>query len=93
MPEGNFNVTKGALKHFSKEHEFGMMLAIFFCTECGTTLWKEATCDALKGMKLVQAGTLDNKKLLSEAIKVEMYTTERVPWLASLNGAAQVKLF
>ncbi|KAH8812354.1 Mss4-like protein, partial [Xylogone sp. PMI_703] len=91
VPSANFSVTKGTPQKFSKEHEFGMTLTVFFCPKCGTTVWKEATGDVFKGLKLVQAGTLDDKTLLNDEVKLEFYTTERVPWLHALEGATQAQ--
>lgn len=93
MPEQSFTVTNGVPRRFAKEHEFGMTLTIFFCPECGTTLWKEASADAFKGVKLIQAGTLTDKSILNQTMDAELYTTERVTWLASIGRADQKEQF
>lgn len=66
-----------------------MILTVFFCPDCGSTLWKEATTEQLKGFKLVQAGTLTESEKLDDGVDAEFYTSTRVPWLAALSGVDQ----
>ncbi|KAK1148641.1 hypothetical protein N8T08_008526 [Aspergillus melleus] len=89
VPGQAFRLTKGNPRSFSKDHEYGMMLTVFFCPECGTTLWKEATVDQLKGLKLVQAGTLTESSSLDESVDAELYTSTRVSWALPLGGVEQ----
>ncbi|KAM5354827.1 hypothetical protein ACJ41O_001473 [Fusarium nematophilum] len=89
VPEQNFTLTKGQPKSFSMEHEWGMTLTVNFCPECGTTLWKDSTAEHLKGLRLVQGGTVADAKKLDGQINAELYAPERVAWLAPLGGAAQ----
>ena len=89
VPEQAFRLTKGNPRSFSKDHEYGMVLTVFFCPECGTTLWKEATADQLKGLKLVQAGTLTESSSLDESVDAELYTSTRVSWALPLGGVEQ----
>ncbi|KAJ6078764.1 Glutathione-dependent formaldehyde-activating enzyme/centromere protein V [Penicillium canescens] len=86
VPEVKFSVTGGSPKSFSKDHEYGMVLTVFFCPDCGSALWKEATAEQLKGFKLVQAGTLTESEKLDDGVDAEFYTTTRVPWLVALSG-------
>ncbi|KAL6907353.1 Mss4-like protein [Trichoderma evansii] len=89
IPEEKFTVTRGQPKSYAMEHEYGMTLTIFFCPECGTTLWKEATAPMFKGLKLVQAGTLTDAKKLGNTIDAEFYSPERASWLAPAKDAVQ----
>ncbi|UPK92900.1 hypothetical protein LCI18_003835 [Fusarium solani-melongenae] len=93
VPSGNFTVTKGQTKSYAAEHEYGMTLTIFFCPDCGSTLWKEATAEQFKGVKLVQAGTLNDAKNLDITIDGELYAPERASFLAPIENAAQRKDF
>ncbi|KAH7191217.1 Mss4-like protein [Fusarium oxysporum] len=93
IPEANFTLTKGQPRSFSKEHEYGMTLIVVFCSECGTTLWKEATAPQFKGVKLVQAGTLSDAKKLDAKLDAELYVPERASWLRRLDEAAQKESF
>jgi hypothetical protein len=70
-----------------------MTLTVVFCSECGTTLWKEATAPQFKGVKLVQAGTLSDAKKLDEKLDAELYVPERASWLRRLDKAAQKESF
>lgn len=93
VPSGNFTVTKGQTKSYPAEHEYGMTLTIFFCPDCGNTLWKEATAEQFKGVKLVQAGTLNDAKNLDTTIDAELYAPERASFLTAIENAAQKKDF
>ncbi|GKZ50083.1 hypothetical protein AbraIFM66951_002930 [Aspergillus brasiliensis] len=84
-----FSVTKGSPKSFSTTHESGMTLTVFFCPNCGSTLWKEATGENFKGLKVVQAGTLADASKLNEGVDVEFYTSTRAPWLMPQKDVAQ----
>ena len=66
-----------------------MILTIFFCPDCGSPLWKEATAELFKGFKVVQAGTLTESEKLNDGVDAELYTTTRAPWLVALSGADQ----
>ncbi|KAE8366828.1 Mss4-like protein [Aspergillus caelatus] len=64
-------------------------LTVFFCTERGNTLWKEATSKELKGLKLVQVGTLSDTSKLNGDIDAVFYAPNRASWLVPLPRAAQ----
>lgn len=70
-----------------------MTLTVFFCPDCGCTLWKEATAPQFKGVKLIQAGTLTDAKKLDEKVDAEFYVPERASWLVPIEAAAQSKDF
>ncbi|KAH8424536.1 GFA family protein [Aspergillus melleus] len=89
VPEQAFRLTKGNPRSFSKDHEYGMVLTVFFCPEFGTTPWKEATAEQLQGLKLVQAGTLTEPSSLDESGDAEFYTSTRVSWTLPLGGVEQ----
>ncbi|OJZ80612.1 hypothetical protein ASPFODRAFT_38028 [Aspergillus luchuensis CBS 106.47] len=89
VPETAFSVTKGSPKSFSTTHESGMTLTVFFCPNCGSTLWKEATAENFKGLKVVQAGTLADASKLNQGVDVEFYTSTRAPWLMPQKDVAQ----
>ncbi|KAJ5657968.1 uncharacterized protein N7484_001617 [Penicillium longicatenatum] len=89
----NFTLTKGNPTSFSIDHEYGMIVTVSFCPGCGNTLWKEATGEGMKGMKLIQAGTLQDTSKLNDNIDAEFYVERRVSWLAPLPDVAQKKEF
>ncbi|EXM14016.1 CENP-V/GFA domain [Fusarium oxysporum f. sp. vasinfectum] len=93
VPEEKFTVTKGQPKSYAVNHEYGMTLIMFFCPDCGTTLWMEATAPQFKGLKLIQAGTLTNAKKLNDKVDAEFYVLERASWLVPIENAAQSKDF
>jgi hypothetical protein len=93
IPDGNFILQKGTPTKFAKEHESGMTLTIYFCPQCGSTIYKEGSADMFKGLKLVQAGTLHDNTLLSSGIAAELYVSERANWLVNVNGAAEMATF
>ncbi|KAF4978214.1 hypothetical protein FZEAL_5375 [Fusarium zealandicum] len=89
VPEGNFTLESGQPKTYAADHEWGMVLTLFFCSECGNTLWKESTAPHFKGLKLVQAGTLTDAKKICGPVQAEFYAPERADWLSPLANAAQ----
>ncbi|KAH8686531.1 Mss4-like protein [Ilyonectria robusta] len=93
IPEDKFTLTKGQPKSYAAEHEYGMTLTVFFCPDCGCTLWKEATAAQFKGVKLIQAGTLTDAKKLDGKVDAEFYVPERASWLVPIEAAAQSKDF
>ncbi|QKD56733.2 Mss4-like protein [Fusarium oxysporum Fo47] len=93
VPEEKFTVTKGQPKSYAVNHEYGMALIMFFCPDCGTTLWMEATAPQFKGLKLIQAGTLTDAKKLNDKVDAEFYVLERASWLVPIENAAQSKDF
>ncbi|RHZ65534.1 GFA family protein [Aspergillus thermomutatus] len=93
VPEGSFALIRGSPKRFSTEHEYGMVLSVFFCPDCGNTLWKEASGSGFKGFKRVQAGTLSESSKLNEKIDMEFYAAARATWLVRLPDAAQKEQF
>ncbi|KAM0425889.1 hypothetical protein ACHAPT_008827 [Fusarium lateritium] len=93
VPEEAFTLKSGQPKSFAANHESGMVLTLFFCPECGTVLWKEATAPMFKGLKIVQAGTLTDATKLAGKIDAEFYVPERASWLVALQDAAQKEQF
>ncbi|KAI8712532.1 CENP-V/GFA domain-containing protein [Fusarium sp. LHS14.1] len=89
VPEERFTLNSGQPKSFSTEHETGMIIKLFFCSDCGTTMWKEASAPQFKGVKIVQAGTLTDPTNFTGKIDVELYAPERASWLVALQGAEQ----
>lgn len=87
-------MTSGSPKLFAKGHESGMTLKVYFCENCGSTIYKEGTADAFQGVILVQGGSLNDPTVLNEAkVDAELYVPERLPWLHDIVGAGQMKEF
>jgi hypothetical protein len=87
-------VTSGTPKEFSKTHESGMELTVFFCDNCGSVIHKEGDTDAFRGLVIVQAGTLDDAEGLDmEKPGAELYVKHRASWLPEVAGAGQMQEF
>jgi len=55
---------------------------------CGTTLF--SLCEALLGVHVIKAGTLDDPKGLDESKpQAELFTTRRVNWVHIIPDAVQ----
>jgi hypothetical protein len=94
VPDAAFHVTAGHPKKFAKEHESGMTLTIYFCDTCGSTIYKEGSADAFKGVKLVQSGTLEDKEEVNKGgFQAELYVSERAGWMGALDGVGQMQHF
>jgi hypothetical protein len=97
VPSSAFEIVIGSnqIKSFGKKHESGMTLTIYFCENCGSTIYKEGDSDGFKGVAIIQAGTLDGQEMKLEDIKLgaELYVKHRVGWLGEMTGAIQCQEF
>lgn len=70
-------------------------MEIFLCGDCGTWVYKQCHVEPFEGFYFVQAGTTDLEPgkeaagYWSESPIVELWVTERAPWLGSIEGAEQ----
>ncbi|EHK16894.1 uncharacterized protein TRIVIDRAFT_41205 [Trichoderma virens Gv29-8] len=89
IPEASFRVTVGTPKIFSKVADSGETINSYFCSHCGSMLWREsANCGP---NKVVKAGTLDDSgKIISSAVfDAEVFTRSRIEWVLPIAGANQ----
>ena len=75
-------------------HPVGMGIEAAFCDQCGTWLYKRVDADPFRDWYLVQAGTTGTDKSnmkarWTEAPKLELWVSERAPWLVPIAGAEQ----
>jgi len=71
-----------------------MTLTYSFCSKCGCNVSKVGDSEALRGVVIVQAGSLDTIEGIEEAEPAdELYVSRRVPWLPALVGKGQMKEF
>ncbi|KAK9468986.1 Mss4-like protein [Lipomyces arxii] len=84
VPEDKFSITSGAdkLTKYSYPGDSGNPVPIFFCSICGTTVFKEPV--SMAGMKIVLAGTL-NKAWFSGEVKPTafVYGNEKFDWVST----------
>ncbi|GFF91527.1 hypothetical protein IFM53868_06536 [Aspergillus udagawae] len=78
----------GPLKTFSKTLDHGNDIVNTFCSDCGTTLFREG--QAMPGTRFLKAGILDDPTCLN-AFKPqgEIFVSRRVDWLSPVPGASQ----
>ena len=81
VPSSALQVT-GTLKSFSKQGDSGKLIHRRFCPECGSGIVDDA--DALPGISMLNAGTLDDRSWL--APQSEVYCDSAQPWV-HLGGA------
>lgn len=101
VPGPNFTFLTGTekLKTFAVKHPSGITFTIHFCENCGTKIYKVGDSDGMKGVFIVQAGTLDladgEKGLGIKDVKVgaELWIKNRVGWLEEREGAMQCQEF
>lgn len=88
LPEDKLRVTDGSTKQFTQTHESGLKLTIYFCSNCGVTIYK--THEKFPGMVVVLAGTLDDADgLANSKPEAELYSKHRVGWLPNLSWTEQ----
>lgn len=96
---GKFAVTAGEPKVHNFKHPTGVVTAASFCGDCGTWLYKQVEADPWRGFHFVQAGTtdlqagLEAKGYWTGTPAVELWVSERAPWLAPVTGAEQKPQF
>jgi hypothetical protein len=99
VPAEAFTITKGSPKVNDIKHPTGLEMKAAFCPDCGTWLFKQADADPFKGWFLVQAGTTDvepDKEASGYwvgAPEVELWVSQRAPWLGPVKGAEQKSEF
>ncbi|KAH8659977.1 DUF636 domain protein [Xylariales sp. PMI_506] len=94
-----FTITSGQpkLNHF--KHFAGIEIVAAFCGDCGTWLYKQVAAEPWTGFYFVQAGTVSLEP--DQAVSsywtsppvVEIWVSQRVPWLAPIQGAEQREQF
>jgi len=92
VPEGSFKITQGTPKDVNTTHENGMKITMHICGECGTMVYKEGDSDDLRGLAIVQAGTLDDG-LDDASPGAELWIKYRAKWLQELKGVGQMQEF
>ncbi|KAF2749860.1 hypothetical protein M011DRAFT_439231 [Sporormia fimetaria CBS 119925] len=84
----SFAVTKGTAKQYSFSADSGNTISIYFCGDCGSTMWSEPAMFA--GLKIIKAGTLDAEDALQKSKPaLEIYSRARPDWIAAVEGAEQ----
>ena len=92
---GAFKLTSGEPKTHSFKHRAGIGITAAFCGDCGSWLYKQAEADPWHGFFLVEAGTTDVEPgqeaqgYWTNPPAVELWVSERAPWLGSVQGADQ----
>jgi hypothetical protein len=77
-------VVQGTLKAFSDRGDSGKTVYRRFCPECGLPILSEA--DALPGIAIIKAGTLDDASWLKPGM--EIFCDSAQPWV-QLSGDRQ----
>jgi hypothetical protein len=72
-----------------KTIESGNSMANFFCSKCGTLMWRASS--GFPGKSIMRIGTIDDFKLHETKLKprIEQYTKDRVAWLGGGHGVEQ----
>ena len=94
-----FRIKSGEPKIHSFQHPSGLDMKGAFCGDCGTWLYKQVEVDPWRGFYLVQAGTTDLEPgkeaqgFWADPPVVELWVSERAPWLQPIKGAEQKAQF
>lgn len=90
VPSDSFSVTKGTPKEFAKKADSGEMVKMFFCGDCGSTIWSQSL--TYGDTRVIKAGTLDSDGALEDAKPVlELFVRNRPSWIPAMSGAEQHK--
>ncbi|TVY53592.1 hypothetical protein LCER1_G003609 [Lachnellula cervina] len=89
VPENNFKVISGTPKTISKVADTGKTITSHFCGDCGTTLYRDGA--SFPNAVIIKSGILDDPEFPNKNIpKGELFASERVKWIAPIDGAAQM---
>ncbi|KAI3400578.1 hypothetical protein diail_2780 [Diaporthe ilicicola] len=104
MFASNFTVDDKYLKHLrgqdnlktwgqSKTVASGNEMTNFFCSTCGTLMYRVSS--GFPGKSILRIGTIDDFNLHETKLKpqVEFFVERRVGWLSGVEGAKQVEGF
>ncbi|KAL0259542.1 hypothetical protein SLS55_005279 [Diplodia seriata] len=87
VPAPAFKSLGGTPKNWSRTGDSGKPVTSNFCPECGVLCW--VTGEAMPGVLIVKAGTLDDLSLVETKYKpkIEVYCRNKFSWLADVEGA------
>jgi hypothetical protein len=77
----------GTPKEFQKKSDNGNRISLYFCGECGCSLWGEG---GFGDAKVVRVGILDDDGLENAKPMLECFSERRVTWLKEVEGATSV---
>ncbi|KAH8878539.1 hypothetical protein GQ53DRAFT_707131 [Thozetella sp. PMI_491] len=90
-----FSIIQGQPKVHKFKHFAGLPIQAAFCGDCGTWLYKQVEADPWNGFYLVQAGTTAYEPsqgaqgYWAGSPVVEIWVSQRAPWLQPVPGAEQ----
>ncbi|KAF7716340.1 GFA domain-containing protein [Penicillium ucsense] len=88
LPHDKLSITSGTPKQYTEMHESGEKLTVFFCENCGSSVYK--THGLFPEKVVLLAGTLDDADGLEQAKpQVELFVKHRPSWLHGLDWADQ----
>jgi hypothetical protein len=82
-------VTKGELKPYIKIADSGNTIKNYFCSNCGSTLYRTST--GFPGVAMVRAGCVDNLDVASAKPTVELWTRSHVGWVPFLQDIEKIE--
>ncbi|KAH8811360.1 Mss4-like protein [Xylogone sp. PMI_703] len=85
-----FKVLQGNLKTYTKSAESGNTMTSYFCSDCGSTLYRKTShTDAAVA---VMIGCIDGTEKVEEGKpEVELFIRYRPTWMLPIEGAQQVE--
>ena len=89
VPTSAFSITKGTPKAYTRTAASGMDHALFFCDNCGSSLYSQPT--SMAGTTLIKAGCLDGKASDISPVAIEFFTKDRPAYELPILGAQQAK--
>lgn len=80
----------GDPKPISKTADTGNTITSYFCTGCGTTLYRDGA--SFPGLKIIKAGVLDKETIEKDAKpQAELYHPDRISWVPQFEGVETKK--
>ncbi|OQU97623.1 hypothetical protein CLAIMM_03524 [Cladophialophora immunda] len=81
-------ITKGELKPYSKIADSGNTIINYFCSNCGSTLYRIST--GFPGVAMIRAGCIDNLDIAKAKPTVELWTRSHVGWVPFVQETEKI---
>ena len=83
LTEG-LKTAQGSLKTYSKTAESGNKVTSYFCSDCGSTLYRVSS--GFPGVVMMKAGCIDDLDLDKAKPVIELFRRSHVAWVPEING-------
>ena len=81
--------TKGALKTYSKIADSGNAVTSYFCSDCGSTLYRTST--GFPGVVMIRAGCVDALDVVDAKPVLELWSRSHIEWVPLIRDVETIE--